>query len=75
MTDEQKEKAKEFKTQEELSAYINSLEFELSDEAAEAVAGGIQAGDVMRHIRDEFILPPKPRPTTTEHDERLKRVL
>ena len=59
MTDDQRAKAAECQTDEEFAAYMNSLEMELSDDAAEAVAGGIQAGDVMRHIRDEFIKPPR----------------
>ena len=75
MTDEQKAKAAECKTEEEFSAYINSLELELSDEAAEAVAGGIQAGDIMKHIRDEFILPKKPGSTMIMWGEKLKGVL
>lgn len=50
-------------------------EGELSDDDAEAVSGGIQAGNVRRVIITEFILPKKPAPTTTEHDERLKRAL
>ena len=79
MTDEQKAKAAKCGTDEEFSAYLNSLELELSDEAAEAVAGGIQAGPVLKKIgyycREEFILPEKPKDTISDHEIRRRQAL
>ena len=48
-------KARECKTDEDFSAYIDNIELKLSDDAVESVTGGIQAGDVMRKLRTEFV--------------------
>ena len=59
LTDEQKEKAKKCKTTDELSAFAGQEGLELPDEVLDAVAGGIQAGDIYRARLDQFGQPVK----------------
>ena len=59
LTDEQKEKAKQCKTVDELMAFAGKEGIELPDEVLDAVAGGIQAGDIYGARLDQFGQPVK----------------
>lgn len=60
LTDEQKAKTSECETQEELS-----------DEAAEDAAGGVQAGDIFKRTRTEFGGTPRREETDAERARRM----
>ena len=54
LTDEQKAKAKQCKTMDELLTLANESGVELPDELLDSVSGGIQAGDIYRARIDQF---------------------
>ena len=51
LTDEQKSKAKQCKTMEELTLLAGKEGIELTDEVLDAVAGGVPLYDCQEHIR------------------------